>query len=98
MNQSCPTCPSISQLRESRTKFAANEPRDLFYRAAIILVEFSKQESVKLSLAEAIAILLQTWNKEFYRFHTKFDAAHFEQIEQLLAENWPALIAIQPRR
>ena len=36
-----------------------------------------------VSVAEALAVLLQTWNKNYYRFH-KFDDAHLDKIKALL--------------
>lgn len=37
-----------------------------------------------MSLGEAIAVLLQTWNKAYYRFHA-FDQDHLRQIEKLIS-------------
>src|SRR5262249_34418575 len=61
------------------------EPRGLFYRAATELIRLSAQGQTKLTLAEALAVLLQTWNRNAYRFgQRKFDTRHFEEIEGLL--------------
>ncbi len=70
--------------KKARAAFEANEPRDLFYRAATELVELALRRATSLTLAEALAVLLQTWNKEYYRFHGKFDNAHFANIERVL--------------
>ena len=43
-----------------------------------------------LTVAEALAVLLQTWNKAYYR---KFDSAHFAAIERLLSAHQTELTA-----
>lgn len=54
--------PTIHDLDQSHKDFEILEPRDLFYRAATELVDLAISGKTKLSLAEAIAVLLQTWN------------------------------------
>lgn len=78
--------PTITDLNEARDAFESSEPRDLFYRAATQLIELAIAGQSALSLGEAIAVLLQTWNKAYYRFHT-FDQDHLCQIEDLIAEH-----------
>lgn len=56
------------------------------------------REPARISVAEALAILLQTWNKDYYRFHKEFDAAHFAQIEKLLQDHQDALAAFRRMR
>ena len=46
------------------------EPRHLFYRVATELIDLSIKGITKISLAEALAVLLQTWNREYYRFQS----------------------------
>jgi hypothetical protein len=62
--------PCPDDLVNSRRAFEANEPRDLFYRAATELVALAREGRTSLTLAEALAVLLQTWNKAYYRFYT----------------------------
>jgi len=76
------TCNSVLR----KKAFEAHETRDLFYRAATDLVALALQHATSLSVAEALAVLLQTWNKNYYRFHT-FDKKHFESIEKLLQDH-----------
>lgn len=71
-------------VKKARETFEANEPRDLFYRAATELVDLSLRGATSLTVAEALAILLQTWNKAYYQYR-KFDNAHFTDFERLLA-------------
>jgi hypothetical protein len=75
-------------LSRAHEAFEENESRDLFYRAAIELVDLSFRGSTSLSLAEAFSVPLKTWNSAFYRFK-RFDAAHYSEIEDLLAEHKP---------
>ena len=64
----------LADVRRARRAFELNEPRDLFYRADTELVDHALGRSSSLTVCEALAVLLQTWNKAFYRF-TNFDAA-----------------------
>ncbi|MBN2018969.1 MAG: hypothetical protein JW749_01950 [Sedimentisphaerales bacterium] len=71
------------KINEARKIFKQHEPRDVFYRAATVLVELALNGKIPLSPAESIAVLLQTWNKAYYQFR-KFDARHYCDIESLL--------------
>lgn len=75
--------PTIEDLNRAHREFETQEPRDLFYKAATELVDLAIQGKTKLSLAEAIAVLLQTWNVSYYRFRP-FDRQHFSKLEKLL--------------
>jgi hypothetical protein len=80
--------PTIQEIDKARVLFESNEPLDLFYRAATELVELSIRRATSLSMAEALAVLLQTWNAAFYRFaKRKFDTQHFADIERLLKKH-----------
>lgn len=81
---------TAAQVKAARDAFEANEPRDLFYRAATELVDLASKGSTSLSVAEALAVLLQTWNKSYYQYR-KFDAHHFASVEKLLANHRAAL-------
>ena len=73
--------PSKRQLEKARALFQQNEPRDLFYKAATELVTLAFENKTSISVAEAISILLQTWNKQVYRFKkfTEDDVILLEQ-------------------
>jgi hypothetical protein len=49
-----------------------------------------------LSVAEALAVLLQTWNKMFYRYR-RFDSQHFADIERLIRDHRSMLITFRQR-
>jgi hypothetical protein len=87
---------SANALKRARKAFEANEPRNLFYRAATELVDLALQGATALTVAEALAVLLQTWNKAYYQYR-KFDNVHFNDIENLLAENKLVLASYRPK-
>src|SRR6266550_1984256 len=87
---------SANELRKARKAFEANEPRNLFYRAATELVDLALQGATSLTVAESLAVLLQTWNKAYYQYR-KFDNVHFTDIENLLAENQLVIASYRPR-
>jgi hypothetical protein len=77
---------TVDQARAARAAFESSEPRDLFYRAATELVELALKKATSLTLAEALSVLLQTWNREYYRYR-RFDGGHFAEIENLLTNH-----------
>jgi len=79
---------TVGDIKKARAAFEANEPRDLFYRAATELVDLSLRGKTSLTVAEAVAVLLQTWNKAYYQYH-KFNSTHFKKIETLIAKHQP---------
>jgi hypothetical protein len=87
---------SANALKKARKAFEANEPRNLFYRAATELVDLALRGATSLTVAEALAVLLQTWNKAYYQYR-KFDNVHFTDIENLLAENKLLITRYRPR-
>ena len=47
----------MQDLKVARQAFEANEPRDLFYRAATELVELALDGKITLTVAEALRVL-----------------------------------------
>jgi hypothetical protein len=92
------TEPRLTPLHVStaRKTFELHEPRDLFYRAATELVDSALRGATSLTVAEAMAVLLQTWNKAYYQYR-KFDNAHFAKIEELLSRHRQALTRYRRR-
>lgn len=80
----------FADAKKAHDIFEANEPRDLFYRAATELVRLALQEKTTLTVGETLAVLLQTWNKAYYQYH-RFDSTHFDDIETLLLTHRTAL-------
>ena len=87
---------TIDQLNVARETFESNEPRDLFYRAAAELVDLAIRDQSSLSVPEALAVLLQTWNKAYYRFKA-FDQDHFGEIDTLISEHRELLATLRTR-
>jgi len=75
--------PTVEDLKRAREVFLENEPRDLFYRVALELIRLAIEGKTEISLAEALAVLLQTWNKAYYQFR-RFDNQHFSDINSLV--------------
>lgn len=96
-SKSYPPTPSLSDLSAARAMFETREPRDLFYRAATELVDLAIHNKTKISVAEALAVLLLTWNMALYRFHP-FDAQHFADIESILATHDATLAHYRDQR
>jgi hypothetical protein len=83
--------PRKQELDAARCTFEEKEPRDLFYKVATELVDsILRGATNKITLTEALAVLLQTWNKVYYQ-RNKFDAAHFQCIERALKVQKEAL-------
>lgn len=91
-----PVLPTMEQLENARTLFEAYEPRDLFYRAATELVSLALEGKATLSISESLAVLLQTWNAMYYRFHP-FNAEHFRAFESLVSSRSSALAVYRSR-
>ena len=90
--------PTITRndLDKARRVFEEHEPRDLFYKAATELVSLALDGKTNLSVAEGLALLLQTWNKGYYQFR-KFDDKHFEEIEHLLGKHLYIISTLRDR-
>ena len=79
-------CPSIDDVTAARQEFIRREPRDLFYKVASELIALSLGNATAISLTESLAVLLLTWNRQFYRFR-RFDEQHFISLEGVLNSN-----------
>jgi len=90
--------PSVDDLATAHRVFEEKESRDLFYRVATELVDLAIKRKTSISLAEALAVLLKTWNANFYRFHrVAFDEAHFADIERLLVTHHDDIVRLRTR-
>ncbi len=81
-----------ANMKAARKAYQEWEPRDVFYRTATVLVGLALRNEIPITLAESLAVLLQTWNKNFYRFHKEFNSAHFEEITSVL-QSYQTLLA-----
>jgi hypothetical protein len=91
-----PPFPTMEQLEKARTLFEAYEPWDLFYRAATELVSLALEGKTTLSVAESLAVLLQTWNAMYYRFHP-FNTEHFQAFESVVSSQSSAVAVYRSR-
>jgi hypothetical protein len=89
--------PTVREIDKARKAFQQREPRDLFYRVATELIDLSIRKVTTLSVPEALAVLLQTWNKNFYRFHDGFSEKHLRKIENLIDSRWAQIAAFRQR-
>ena len=81
---------TLAEVTKAHEAFEANEPRDLFYRVATELIALALRNATSLTVAEALAVLLQTWNKAYYQYH-RFDNAHFASLQRLLSKHQATL-------
>jgi hypothetical protein len=75
---------TLGAIERARAEFLQREPRRLFYRVAIELMDLSRKGGTTIKTSEALAVLLQTWNASFYRFGRKFSENDFVKIHRLL--------------
>jgi hypothetical protein len=79
--------PERADLDRARAAFGTREPRDVFYRAATDLVQLVLDGQASISLSEALAVLLQTWNRSFYQYRKPDMTRHFEELDAVLHSN-----------
>ncbi len=90
--------PTMKSVEDARKRFIAGEPRNLFYLVATELIDLSSKKTTnKVSVAQALAVLLQTWNVSFYRFRGGFHEEDLRKIEALLV-NHSAMIELYRHR
>lgn len=80
--------PSAAEVRRAQVRFKEYAPRALFYRAADELVGSAIRGKSQLNLAEAINVLLQSWNRRYYltRRPTEQDYTNLEDVIERYAE------------
>ncbi len=88
--------PTLEDLQRAHAALERAEPRDLFYRAALEVVDLALAGRTALTVAEGLAILLQTWNASFYRFRP-FDSQHLHELDDLVNGRRQAIEAFRPR-
>ncbi len=88
---------TLERVEASRVLFAEREWRSLFYKVAAYLVEASFEGGTPFTLAEALAVLLRTWNREFYRFRGA-TGNDLEPLAKLLDGHMQALIRLRDQK
>lgn len=91
--------PTPDELDRARELFETNEPRGLFYRVAAELIRIAGTGATTITAAEALATVLQTWNRSYYQFqhNGRFPEEHYRDIEALLARHEAALRGYRER-
>ena len=90
--------PTLDELVLAHSLFEEREPRDLFYRIATWLMDPATRVSHPFGRTDALAALLQTWNRGYYqRQRIPFDAAHYAAIDGLLERHDGQLAAFGAR-
>ena len=79
--------PTVKEVDDARRSFVVGEPRYLFYKVARELIELARRDSPRVTVAEALAVLLQTWNVSFYRFRGGFTEEDLTKITGLLKDH-----------
>ena len=78
--------PTVAELKRAHSLYEQNEPRDVFYRVAIELLDMARTEKTAITPPEALSVLLQSWNARYYvsQHHGRFPREHFKGLEKLL--------------
>jgi hypothetical protein len=92
-----PPSPTLRQLKTAARLFPEREPRDLFYRVALELIRLAGQRETKITVGEALAVLLQTWNLNVYRFHPEKAPQLAAQLDELLRTQKSSLASFRRR-
>jgi hypothetical protein len=89
---------TLAEVNTAHNVFIAHETRDVFYRVAMEILALARKQETTLSVAEALAVLLLTWNANYYKFKKhKFDNEHLANIENLLQTHKKALAGYKDR-
>ncbi len=86
-----------NQLDQARILYEEIEPRGLAYRGARDIIRRADEGLSDLSPAEAVGMLLLSWNANYYRFRGGFDEDHQREIDGLLRD-WHADITFHRDR
>lgn len=91
--------PAISELNRAHKLYEQNEPRDVFYRVAIELLDLARTNETTITPAEALSVLLQSWNARYYvsQHHGRFPREHFTGLEKLLKRHASGLATYRTR-
>jgi hypothetical protein len=90
--------PTADQLNTAHMRFEQAEPRSIFYPAATDLVELALAGKARLGLADAIAVLLLTWNESFYRPRPAKRHSLRQDVGNALAEHECVLRSLRRRQ
>ncbi len=89
--------PTIEDVRAARRHRADRKNRDSFYYQARDLVNRAIVEKSWPSVAEALGVVLKTWNKNYYRFFATCDEKHVAEIACLIQHHAPIILSFRQR-
>ena len=76
---------SLAELKQGHKVYEEHEYRDLFYRAATELISMAiGKEDSQFPVEDALAVLLETWNRTVFRFQKIDRRKFFHELETLL--------------
>ncbi len=94
-----PQCHDITprMLAGAHTRIARSEPRTIFYHAALTAVNKAIGGNPHLTVGEAVALLLWTWNRRFYTKNRPFTVNHISKITTFYLDHQDVLAGYRQR-
>ncbi|MEA3397602.1 MAG: hypothetical protein U9R05_09095 [Chloroflexota bacterium] len=89
--------PTIEDVRAARRHRANRKNRDSFYYQARELVDQAIVEKSWPNVAEALGVVLKTWNKNYYHYTVTFDKKHVAEIACLIQHHAPIILSFRQR-
>ena len=89
--------PTIEEVRAARELRADRKNRDPFYYQAREQVDQAMNAESWPSVAEALGVVLKTWNKNYYRFFARFNKKHLADITRLIERHAPTILSFRRR-
>ena len=92
---------TATELKRAHKVFERAEPREVFYKAARKLIDLTENGDghPDITRAEAVSVLLQSWNARYYvsKHHGRFPHEHFKALDKLLKRHQRALAESRAR-
>jgi hypothetical protein len=89
--------PTVQEIYDARHTYSEREPRGLFYKVASEIITLALAGETHITLTEAVAVLLQTWNRRYYQKGRRFDNRHFKDVDALIEQNLDELLRYRAR-
>ncbi len=93
-----PPSPTLDELAETRRVFRQREKRGLYYWVALDLLRLSDEGQTWITTSEALAVLLESWNSAYFRYHPYGDETTLDsELKKLLHRHHQGLAARRTR-
>ena len=89
--------PTIEDVRAARKHRANRKNRDSFYYQARELVDQAIVEESWPRVAEALGVVLKTWNKNLYHYVVTFNEKHLADIASLIKRHASTILSFRQR-